>query len=65
MTRSVAGLALVLLVVVSLAAGPAAAQEPPAVAKVDPPSWWTGSTMNPVRLLVRGTGRSRTHRQRG
>ncbi len=27
----------------------------PTVAKVDPPSWWTGSTLNPVRLLVRGT----------
>jgi 4-alpha-glucanotransferase len=22
--------------------------------KVDPPSWWTGSTLNPVRLLIRG-----------
>ena len=26
----------------------------PAVAKVDPPSWWAGHTINPVRLLVRG-----------
>ena len=23
--------------------------------KVDPPSWWTGSSVNPVRLLIRGT----------
>lgn len=23
--------------------------------KVDPPSWWTGSSLNPVRLLIRGT----------
>jgi 4-alpha-glucanotransferase len=26
----------------------------PQVLKVDPPSWWTGSTLNPVRLLIRG-----------
>jgi glycosidase len=26
----------------------------PAVTKVDPPNWWTGHTINPVRLLVRG-----------
>ena len=26
----------------------------PSVIKVDPPSWWAGHTINPVRLLVRG-----------
>jgi glycosidase len=26
----------------------------PAVTKVEPPSWWAGHTINPVRLLVRG-----------
>ena len=26
----------------------------PAVEKIDPPSWWTGSTINPVRILIRG-----------
>ncbi|HET6975916.1 MAG TPA: alpha-amylase family glycosyl hydrolase [Pyrinomonadaceae bacterium] len=26
----------------------------PAVTKVDPPSWWSNHTINPVRLLVRG-----------
>ena len=26
----------------------------PSVTKVDPPSWWAGHTINPVRLLVRG-----------
>jgi glycosidase len=26
----------------------------PAVTKVDPPSWWSSHTINPVRLLVRG-----------
>ena len=27
----------------------------PSVTKVDPPSWWARHTINPVRLLVRGT----------
>ncbi|HEX6719858.1 MAG TPA: alpha-amylase family glycosyl hydrolase [Pyrinomonadaceae bacterium] len=27
----------------------------PSVTKVDPPSWWSHHTINPVRLLVRGT----------
>src|ERR1044072_9455129 len=26
----------------------------PSVTKVEPPSWWAGHTINPVRLLVRG-----------
>ncbi len=26
----------------------------PTVTKIDPPFWWTGHTINPVRLLVRG-----------
>src|SRR5271157_5565354 len=34
----------------ALVATPAA----PTVEKVDPPSWWTGSTINPVRLLIKG-----------
>jgi glycosidase/predicted alpha/beta superfamily hydrolase len=36
-----------------LGAGAAAAQGP-VVEKVDPPGWWTGSTVNPVRVLIRG-----------
>lgn len=27
----------------------------PSVTKVDPPSWWSNHTINPVRMLVRGT----------
>lgn len=27
----------------------------PTVTKIDPPSWWRQSSLNPVRLLVRGT----------
>ena len=41
-------------VVVAVAAT-AAWAAPPTVAKVEPPSWWPGHSINPVRLLVRGT----------
>jgi glycosidase len=27
---------------------------PPAILKVDPPSWWPGHSINPVRLVIRG-----------
>src|SRR5258706_15487066 len=30
-------------------------QTAPEVFKIDPPSWWVRSTVNPVRLLIRGT----------
>jgi glycosidase len=30
-------------------------QTAPTILKVDPPSWWVGSSLNPVRLLIRGT----------
>jgi glycosidase len=29
-------------------------QSAPSVSKVDPPSWWTRHTINPIRLLIRG-----------
>src|SRR5207237_622227 len=32
----------------------AAAQGPPTVSKVEPPNWWAGHSINPVRVLVRG-----------
>jgi glycosidase len=36
-------------------AGPAqASAQAPVVDKVDPPSWWTRSTIKPVRVLIRG-----------
>ncbi len=28
----------------------------PTIIQVDPPNWWAGHSINPVRLLVRGTG---------
>ncbi len=31
-----------------------AAQNSPQISKVEPPNWWAGHTINPVRLLVRG-----------
>src|SRR6185295_128875 len=30
-------------------------QGKPEVQKVEPPSWWAGSSLNPVRLLIRGS----------
>jgi glycosidase len=32
-----------------------AAAAPPVVEKVEPPNWWAAHSINPVRLLVRGT----------
>jgi neopullulanase len=32
------------------------AQDAPKVLKVEPPSWWAGSSVNPVRLMLRGEG---------
>ncbi|MEQ1764835.1 MAG: alpha-amylase family glycosyl hydrolase [Pyrinomonadaceae bacterium] len=32
----------------------AIAAQPPTFEKADPPSWWTQSTINPVRVLIRG-----------
>jgi glycosidase len=43
------------LAAVALAATAAAAQAP-TVDKVEPPNWWAGHTINPVRLLVHGRG---------
>src|SRR5258708_37725930 len=44
---------LALLFLLSVAAV-AAAQSAPAVTKVEPPNWWAGHSLNPVRLLIRG-----------
>src|SRR5215510_14957508 len=30
------------------------AAQAPEILKVDPPSWWTRSTLNPVRLMIHG-----------
>ena len=36
------------------AAAVCAAQRPPAVTKVEPPNWWAGHSINPVRVMLRG-----------
>lgn len=46
---------LLSLLVVLAATVTAWAQRSPAVFKVEPPSWWSGSSLNPVRLLIRGS----------
>jgi glycosidase len=54
MKRSLSAVLLALAVAApAVAATPAVA--PPAVVKVEPPSWWPGHSIDPVRLLVRGT----------
>ena len=47
------------LLLLLLAAAPAPAQPPPrtgrpAVLKVEPPSWWAGHSIDPLRVMVRG-----------
>jgi glycosidase len=57
MERTHRALAVVaLLAGTALGQGPPASARagPPAVSKVEPPGWWAGHTVNPVRLLVRG-----------
>lgn len=46
-------LVLISAAVALMTPGSASAQTP-VVEKVDPPGWWTSSTMNPVRVLIRG-----------
>jgi glycosidase len=45
---------LLSLVLLCAVASVCAAQRLPSVTKVEPPSWWAGHTVNPVRLLLRG-----------
>jgi glycosidase len=46
--------ACALLLLASAGAVAQTADAAPHVLKVEPPSWWAGHTVNPVRLLVRG-----------
>ncbi|MGI9067335.1 MAG: alpha-amylase family glycosyl hydrolase [Pyrinomonadaceae bacterium] len=47
--------AVVILFILASAVGAYAQQAGlPSITKVDPPSWWAGHTINPVRLLVNG-----------
>jgi neopullulanase len=49
MRRGVAG-ALIALAL----AGERGLAQAPTVEKVEPPNWWSGHSINPVRVLVRG-----------
>ena len=42
------------IIVLLIAAPFCYSQTTPEVLKVEPPSWWVGSSVNPVRLLIRG-----------
>src|SRR5436305_13140243 len=42
------------LIFVCGAAVVCAAQGPPSVEKVEPPNWWAGHSINPVRVMIRG-----------
>lgn len=46
--------ALLFAAACAMSSANAQAQAAPSVSKVEPPSWWAGHTINPVRLLVRG-----------
>ena len=50
-----AAFVIILTVVISLTT---LAQSSPVITKVDPPSWWANHTLNPVRLLIRGSNLS-------
>ncbi|MDT7777903.1 MAG: neopullulanase [Acidobacteriota bacterium] len=42
------------IVLLLVSAGARAQDRVPQVDKIEPPSWWAGHTVNPVRLLIRG-----------
>jgi glycosidase len=50
--KSIATAVFVFACVLPIVASPQTSA--PSVTKVEPPSWWAGHTINPVRLLVRG-----------
>ncbi len=52
--RTSAALALLTLLASSASAARPPKPGPPRVAKVEPPSWWPGHSVDPVRLLIRG-----------
>ena len=49
-----AALAILCLLVSAVGAAAVPQTEAPSISKVEPPSWWAGQSINPVRLLVRG-----------
>ena len=49
---------LCLLITLSAVLSTVVQAQSPTITKVEPPSWWRGSSVNPVRLLIRGTNLS-------
>jgi glycosidase len=45
---------LILISIIVVASASASAQSAPNVLKVEPPNWWAGHSINPVRVLIRG-----------
>lgn len=45
---------IVLIICVHLCLVLTVSAQAPEIVKVDPPSWWVGSSMNPVRVMIRG-----------
>jgi glycosidase len=43
-----------LIILLLCAVSPCLAQNSPTVLKVEPPNWWAGHSINPVRVLIRG-----------
>src|SRR5258705_7416968 len=41
------------VIVMLIAADVCLSQSAPQILKVEPPSWWAGSSLNPVRLMIR------------
>lgn len=52
--RNIPGLAVASLVLALFAAAPTFATGPPKVFRVEPPNWWAGHSVNPVRVLIHG-----------
>ena len=53
--KALAACALLLLPLLAPGAAPAQEGAPVRVSKIEPPSWWAGHSINPVRLLLRGS----------
>ncbi|HZE71743.1 MAG TPA: alpha-amylase family glycosyl hydrolase [Pyrinomonadaceae bacterium] len=52
--KTILTLTSVVIWLVACAGGLFAQGGPPMVTKIEPPSWWAGHSINPVRLLLRG-----------
>jgi glycosidase len=48
------GRSILLYILLCAAFSNSAAQSAPSVLKVEPPNWWAGHSINPVRVLIRG-----------